>query len=81
MDHPDIYRAALNRFLAELREALARVQPDVFENPLGATLLATALVEEASRLVRGQLDETEARKIVEGLVRTQFPSGKGPSQR
>jgi hypothetical protein len=72
MDHPERYRIALDRFLCELREILARVPPDVFESPLGATLLVTALLEEASRMALGQLDEPEARKMIEGLVHAQF---------
>jgi hypothetical protein len=81
MDHQERYRAALSHFIAELREALARVQPDVAENPIGATLLATALIEEATRLARDQLEESEAQTMIERLVRAQFPTGKGHSQR
>ncbi len=81
MDHLDRYRAALTSFNLELREALARVRPDVAESPIGATLLTTALIEEAACLLRGQFEEAEARAMIEGLVQAQFPDGKGPLQR
>ena len=69
MDHPERYRVALAPFLGELREALGRVPPDIAETALGAMLLATALIDEACRLVRSQIGEAEARKMLEELVR------------
>ena len=79
MDHPERYRAALAPFLIELREALARVAPDISETPLGATLLATILIERACSLMRrGQIGEAEARKIIEGLVCAHVSGGTSP---
>jgi hypothetical protein len=57
------------------------VQPDVFESPFAATLLATALIEEAVRLIRGHLEEEQARRIVDDFVRAQFPGDKDSLQR
>ena len=79
MNNPDRYRTELIGFHTELREALARVAPDVAESPIGATLLATALVEEAARLMHGQFAEREARTMMEQVVGAQFPGGKAGS--
>ena len=77
MDHAARYRAALAPFLFELREALARVPPDIAETALGATLLATALIDEACRLMRGQIEEAEAQKMLEELVRAHVSGDVG----
>ncbi len=72
INHSERYRSAQAQFLSELRESLACVPTEVFESSLGAALLAAALIEEAGRLVRGQLSEQEARIMLEELVHAQF---------
>ncbi len=77
VDHAERYRAALAPFLRELREALSRVPPDVAETGFGATVLASALIDEACRLVRGQIGEAEAQKMLEELVRAHLRDDVG----